>query len=1269
MTFLRYVLRAARSAALLIACGRADAAADTSVPQEYLIDIWQAADGLPHSSVSCITQTRDGYLWLGTQNGLVRFDGIRFQGFDSLTTPGLKSARIVTLHEDRRGRLWVGTEGGGVSWLNAGRFTPVTTREGLSHDVVRSIGEDSEGAIWVGTVAGLNRWQNGRWRQFSVKDGLPAESVSAALSDSRGGFWILAGNALCSLRDEKILPLSLNFPNLPKGEFSGIYADRASDVWVYGDSLLLLYKGNTVAASRHAPGLSGDYINALWEAHNGDIWVGTRSGDLKRLRAGQVRSFALGPGRSRYPVRAIFEDREGNLWVGTDGGGLSRLKAKPLKTWTTRDGLSSEAVLSLVEDGEGGLLVSAECGGLERWQDGKFTALKGGGELKANACVGPLLRTLDGSVWVGTFGDGLFHLEAERVEHFTREQGLLDSTILSLCEDREGALWIGTYESGLFKRQGHQFTRFGPADGLSAKRISALVQDRDGGLWIGSNGTGLYRFVDGKFSAFTMREGVGSDFIRTLFLDAQGHLWIGTGGGGLTRWAQGHFVNITTKQGLGDNVVSQILEDDFDNLWIGSSRGIFRLAKQEVRDFAAGRARGIHPVGYGKADGMESLECTGGFHPAGLKTQDGKLWFGTVKGVVMVHPLTMGWLVPGIEGDHIVFGNPTLTLGLTPKDFDLADVVGGGNGFGTATADGIDAASGRFGNASSGTRADPASRQAERFHRSANRYLDGVFIPNGGVAGDSQVVISSTGLRVALPETKGLAAGLILRQPEAAHPLTIGGVDYSEAGKKFIAMRGNQGITFDLEAIRAGTRMNIKRFRAVAGNAGVGPASFHVLVDGVLVTSQTGIYKDPDRPEANAFPIDILIPGSARFLTLVTTDDKDNVTKYNVLPPPVVIEQVLLDGVAQSPIPNVQSQAGAPRRRASIGPAPMMNIGPGWERLEINFAALSLTAPEKVRVKYRLSGFDSDWVDAAGQRTARYTKVPSGAYRFQVIACNNDGVWNETGATLALTFRPYFWQTKWFLSVASVAIVTAVGAAIRYRERRKLHVNLEMLAQQHAIEKERIRIAQDMHDELGGRLAKISFLSELAKRSIGKAEEVERRIETISATSRSVLETLDEIVWAVDPKNDTLEQLAAYIGQFGREFFQTTPIECEVKLPIYMPAYPLTAEARHNLFLAVQEALSNVLRHAHASRVRVAMSLGDSLFEILVADNGCGFNPGWVSAMAPDYHALGSETRAGHGLTNMRRRLHDIGAELAVQSEPGRGTKVFFRVRLKEAEK
>jgi len=378
------------------------------------------------------------------------------------------------------------------------------------------------------------------------------------------------------------------------------------------------------------------------------------------------------------------------------------------------------------------------------------------------------------------------------------------------------------------------------------------------------------------------------------------------------------------------------------------------------------------------------------------------------------------------------------------------------------------------------------------------------------------------------------------------------------------------------------------------------------------------------------------------------------VEKAEAISPKVVLEEVTVDGVPLAEVPGPRAKPGQPSDRgASAG----LRIAPGPHRVEFRYTALSFDSPDLIHFRYRLDGLDTDWVDAGTRRTAFYSYLPPGTYHFRVAAGTEDGIWSDSGSGLEMTVLRHLWQTRWFIAVAGITLMALVVGVVRGIEKAKLHRRLEKLEQERALERERTRIAQDLHDQMGAKLCRISFLSEHARRGQLGSDEMEEQITSISDASREVLHSLDEIVWAVNPQNDTLEHVASYIGQYAQEYFQMTGIECALDIPTQLPPHSLSSQMRHHLFLATHEALTNILKHSGATTATISMSSRDAAFEMTVSDNGKGFDSS-AARLNPD--ALSS----GDGLMNMTKRLTDVGGHCWIESAPGKGTKIGFTIPL-----
>ena len=634
---------------------------------EYCLDRWQTEDGLPGNEVTAILQSRDGYLWVGTSAGLARFDGAQFKHIGE--SEGIRNNRVLCLYEDNMGTLWVGTDGGGLFHLVQGHSQALTRREGLANDVVMALTQDAQGMLWIGTYSGLDCWFNGRLMR---RESLPphrAEPFSRVLDD-REGLWVVINGFLHQVRNREYVRKNPGSEPASEIAVAALRRGPSGQVWFGGLSGRLSTSTNGVFTLLPQPAnLSSDTILDVCETRNGDLWMGMASTGLRRWRNGEVLSLTVQDGLADNSVRCLMEDREGNLWLGTAAGGLQRIKPKKLKLITTSNGLAHNAILSLAEDSEGQVWIGSNGGGLSvghpqtiarqagpaaeqtnrvaraKPQDDPGSRQDPGMEfapaelsyLLDNESLSSLLATGKGELWLGTWNSGLFRKIGAKLEQLNLTRADSDEPVLALCESSRGGLWVGTYQDGLKFLTNGVFVSCRSTNGPSANYITSLVEDAAERLWIGTGGGGLNCLSNGQFTVFTRAAGLAGDFIRTLYLDAQGVLWIGTSQG-LSWMKGGRLATLTTRQGLWDDMISQILEDDQGRLWLGSNRGISRVSKTELERVAEGRLASLTPVVFGKAEGLESLECTGGFCPAGLRTRDGRLWFSTVKGLAVVDP-------------------------------------------------------------------------------------------------------------------------------------------------------------------------------------------------------------------------------------------------------------------------------------------------------------------------------------------------------------------------------------------------------------------------------------------------------------------------------------------------------------------------------------------------------------------------------------------------------------------------------------------------------
>lgn len=631
---------------------------------QYVHDVWKTKDGLPQNSVQAIVQTRDGYLWLGTPSGLVRFDGVRFTVFDRANTPAIQNSNVRALLEDRRQRLWIGTYGGGLLELSNGRFSAYTTRNGLAHDVVHSLYEDPHGDLWIGTAGGLSRLSNGRFRTYSVREGLSSNTVFRTQMDRNGTLWIgTQGGGLNRLSSGKITVFGAS-EGFPETYVGALLEDHQGTLWIgtYGGGVKKLRNGSLTTYGRKE-GLSDDRVVSLYEDRDGNLWIGTYTG-LNRLTDGKIATYKEQDGLPREMVGCIYEDRERNLWLGVASGGLHRLKDGVFTTYPTTEALTYGIAFPIYQQGQT-LWIGTEGAGLTRVERGTFRTYSKKDGL-AHDFVMSLAGGRDGSLWVGTYRG----LNRFKDEHLTTVPLAASSpeSVSALYEDRGGRLWIGTYGGGLLLRENGRVVRFGTKDGLSDPVIRCISEDPEGRLWIGTN-RGLNRLQNRQFHVYTSREGLSGNVVTSLHEDGEGILWIGTRDGGLSRLKNGSFTACAARDGLPDDSVLQILEDDRNNLWMSSPKGVFRIARQELNEFAERRTRSLSSVIYGTTDGLKDNQCTGGFQPGGWKTGDGRLWFPTVKGVVVVDPdhLQTNPLRPPVLLERVIVDTAVVDLRESPR--------------------------------------------------------------------------------------------------------------------------------------------------------------------------------------------------------------------------------------------------------------------------------------------------------------------------------------------------------------------------------------------------------------------------------------------------------------------------------------------------------------------------------------------------------------------------------------------------------------------------
>jgi ligand-binding sensor domain-containing protein len=740
---------------------------------QFGLDVWQRRQGLPQSSVTAIVQTRDGYLWLGTEEGLARFDGVRFTVFDRKNTPELERHNVTVLTEGHDGALWIGTLGGGLIRYAGGRFRRYGSKEGLPDEIVSALAEDHQGTLWVGTFrSGVARLHGDRFELLTTKDGLSNNEVRAVFESPDGAVWIGTRGGGVNRWSDRRFTAWTSKEGLSNDQVTAICGDGVGGVWIATRNGLNRMAGGKIVKYTKKDGLSSDAAVALHLDRDGSLWIGTVDGGLQRFRDGRFETLSAKTGLSNDTVLSLSEDAEGDLWAGTSGG-LVRLRQGPFIPWGVREGLSSDEARPVFEDVDGDVWIGTVGGGLNRIHRGVLTVFTARDGLLSDR-VWAIHQDRAGALWVGT-REGLNRYHRGRWTGWTIKDGLPNNLVLSIAGDAEDNLWIGT-AGGLARFRDGRFSTYGTKDGLSNDRICAIVPAPDGSLWLATMGGGVNRIVAGKILPGPPGP-LDRLFIYDILPDKDGAVWIATAGQGLHRWKDGRWSVATTHVGLFDDVVFRILDDGRGNLWMSSNRGVFRVAKQDLDRFAEGKARSVVSRAYDESDGMRESECNGAFQPAGWRARDGRLWFPTVRGAVVVAP-------------------------------------------------------------------------------------------------------------------------------------------------------------------------------------------------------EKALQESP--------------------------------------PPQVAVEEITVDG-ERVPV-------DAPAR-----------FPPGKTRFEFRYTALALRSPETVHFRFRLEGFDRNWIEAGTRRTAYYTNVPPDSYRFRVQTRSGDGPWSENGAVFAFALAPHFYRTGWFAALIAAALAVAAAAVHRAR--------------------------------------------------------------------------------------------------------------------------------------------------------------------------------------------------------------------------------------------
>ena len=982
-----------------------------------------------------------------------------------------------------------------------------------------------------------------------------------------------------------------------------------------GRKLLLAWFG--LSAWLVLPGFSADYLLKTWrtddgladtkvtaiqQTRDGYLWIGTPVA-LSRFDGMRFVHFteATLPELGSSPISKLFEDREGTFWIALESG---RLVAR--RREQTRIPLGEAAVgagiVSMAQGSSGPLWLQTADGRL-----GRLTA----SSVEFVAQTGPVTRRTNlglavdekETLWVGTRG-GLRMWENDRLSLPAGMEALEGLPVDAIAPASAGGVWVyAGHKLWRIRDRGIASEREGPArlTGSAVAMVEAFAQKP----WLAAEGGRLY-YLDATdtWQVVTSEMGLRNTNLA-LYQDREGNLWRGSQGGGLTRLRPGFFRLYERPATDPDRRALSVSSDSAGTVWaLLNSRALASLSPGESTLAFWGTRQSTTTVRVLFSD------------------RRGEVWIGSPQ--KMVYRLHEGVLMPAFVVDQAANG---INAFFEDREGNLWVGFSGGAGVGFMpggsfeewrTVPGIPLNEGcAIGQAVDGAMWFGTSRGGVcRWHEEKWSH----FTTRDGLSSD---VVRCFRMEpdgtVWIGSLKGLTRWRngALATITAENGLWNESIYHIEEDQKGNFWMSSPGGLFHVRA--RDLHECADRTRTLVDCTG------YNRNDGLAAQECTGGVQ----PAGAKTP-----DGRLWFPTvdgLVSVDPGSVVD--NPLPPPVLIEEVLVEGLAHP-----------------LHPAePSVTAAAGENRIEFRFTALSLASPEKVRFRYKLEGLDRNWSAVDERRDAIYRFVPPGDYVFRVIASNNSGVWSPGEATVRLSVDPFFWQTPWFKGVTLLTLVGSLIWGVRRWECRKARLLLERIEREHAIERERARIAKDIHDDLGASLTQITYLSERLDGNLHDTAEIDLWNKRIQHTARRTIESLDEIVWAISPHHDTLESLANYLGRFAQEHLKLAHISCRLDIPTVLPLISLRAEVRHNLLLATREALQNIVVHAVAREASVALEMRPEALVVRIRDDGRGLD--------------GSRNgEGGNGLANMRQRLEEIGGEFALQSQPGAGTEIRFTV-------
>jgi signal transduction histidine kinase/ligand-binding sensor domain-containing protein len=972
-----------------------------------------------------------------------------------------------------------------------------------------------------------------------------------------------------------------------------------------GLATTFLADGYSIRIWQTEDGLPQNMVSSAVQTRDGYLWLGTFSG-LTRFDGERFQVFdtANTPEIADSRITSLFEDAKGTLWIGQGSGTLTRYNNRLFEAVPLRSEPTHSHIIAIGSDEQGRLWAMRNSGSVDSLDDGQRVPSFIGSELPG---IMSWSRSDHGNIWLNQ-NNRAAHLKNGKINPPSFDSSDGSSYVTGVIAAKDGGVWIAgdnrirKWKDGQWTEDRGEFPSDTAAFGLEL---------HDGTLAVGTL-NGLYLiFGDSRATVHLHRNnGLPRNWVRFVYEDREGTLWVGVGDAGLSAVRPSPFSVLTPPDQWQGHSVHSVAPGRNGSLWIGTEGGgLYHYSAGQWSHY--GEAEGLAPYIWGLTETPEGEVWAGNFWWGGPhRLEQGR--FVRPKGVEAKSSPTRSLLHDRLTGDLLVGTRDGLTR--LQRDQSIPLINSSEFPVSDATALVQDQQGTIWCGFSQGGLARVANGKVTFFRRKDGLGSDSVqslFSDDDGTlwigTADSGLTRYASGRFVNLGVAQGLADKAI------CHILDDG-----------------------LGYFWLSTRHGLQRVAKIELNR---------CADGLIPRIGGQIYDQHDGLPTIEFTGGLQAAGCktadgrlwfASSKGLVCVDPSR--IHPNPTPPPVVIDSLLIDG-----------QVAAPGFAAE-------SLPPDHQRLEFHFSGLSFVAPNKVLFKYRLEGIDEAWVDAGPKRTASYSRLPAGNYRFRVIACNNDGVWSSEGAALAFTVAPFFWQTWWFVGSCTLLVLVGVALVARYVTRRRLQTKMDQLERQHTLERERARIARDIHDDIGTSLIRIAMFSQPKQNTFDHPQQTATVLARIYSTAREMTLALDEIVWAIDPRHDTLESLIRYMGRFAQELLGAVEVRCRLDLPLEVPAWPLTAETRHNLFLAFKEALNNVVKHAAATEVRISVEVRSHDFILTLRDNGRGFDRD--QPPSSESHRISS----GNGLRNIEGRISQIGGRCEIGSQFGKGTVISFLI-------